>query len=83
MFASNSCQKILDYLHHQLPEYPFEPDLDNLFVQELAEDFSDVDILEEIKAFRWYYNNDPVQKVSNVRIAIRRWVGKAFSRAYS
>ena len=53
------------------------------FVQEMAEDFSEVDILEEIKAFRWYYGNDPAGKVSNFRIAIRRWVSKAYSRAYS
>ena len=83
MFPNNSCQKILEYLHHQVPEYPFEPDLDQAFVQEMAEDFSEVDILEEIKAFRWYYDNDPASKVSNVRISIRRWVGKAYSRAYS
>jgi hypothetical protein len=83
VFATNSCQKILEYLQHQLPEYPFDPDLDQAFVQEMAQDFSDIDILEEIKAFRWYYDNDPVQKVSSVRIAIRRWVGKAYSRAYS
>jgi len=81
--SCNSCQKILDYLQQQLPEYPFEPVLDDLFVRELAQDFSEVDILEEIKAFRWYYDNDPVTKVSNVRIAIRRWVSKAYSRAYS
>lgn len=81
MFANNSCKEILDYLHRQLPEYPFEPDLDQAFVQEMAEDFSEVDILEEIKAFRWYYDNDPASKVSNVRIAIRRWVSKSYRRA--
>ena len=81
--STNSRQKILDYLQQHLPEYPFEPNLDQLFVQELAEDFSDVDILEEIKAFRWYYDNGPVQKVSNIRTAIRRWLSKAYSRTCS
>ena len=83
MLANNSCQKILDYLHHQMPEYPFQPDLDQDFVQEMANDFDEVDILEEIKAFRWYYDNDPAGKVSNFRTAIRRWVNKAYSRGYS
>ena len=81
MFESNSCKEILDYLRHQVPEYPFDPDLDALFVQELAEDFCGVDILEEVKAFRWYYGNDPASKVSNLRVAIRRWVGKSYRRA--
>lgn len=43
---------VLDYLEHQLPGYRFEHRIDLLFVRELLEDFPDVDILEEIKAFR-------------------------------
>ena len=81
MTERNSRQKILDYLQHQMPAYPFDPELDTLFVQEMAEDFCAVDILEEVKAFRWYYANDPASKVSNLRVAIRRWVAKSYQRA--
>ena len=44
----------LEYLEHQLPDYPFEPGVDTPFVEELVADFGDVHILDEIKMFRWY-----------------------------
>ena len=77
---NDPCQAILDYLDRQMPGYPFEPQLDRLFVQEMDRDFPDVDILEQLKAFRWYYDNDPAGKHSNLRLAVRRWVGKAYTR---
>ncbi len=80
MFIENSPQQILDYLQERLPHYPFHPDLDPDFVQELTGDFEDVDILEEIKTFRWYYDNAPVQRFKNIRVALRRWLARAHNR---
>ena len=59
MFFDNSPEKILAYLQEQLPDYPYRADLDAAFIAELAADFPDLDILEEIKSFRWYYDNAP------------------------
>lgn len=69
--------EILAYLKEKIPSYPFKPTIDNDFVDELVHDFRHLEILEEIKAFRWYYDNDPVKKVSNVRLSLRRWLGNA------
>jgi hypothetical protein len=43
-------------------------------------DFDDLDILEETKTFRWYYNNRPVQRFKNVRVGLRRWIANAWTR---
>lgn len=77
MAYENSPQSILDYLQHQLPDYPFDLSLDSPFVDELTADFDSVNILEQIKTFRWYYDNQPVQRLKNVRIALRRWISNA------
>jgi len=69
--------KIIAYLEDRIPSYPFNPKIDNDFVDELVHDFGHLEILEEIKAFRWYYDNDPVEKVSNVRLSLRRWLRNA------
>jgi hypothetical protein len=79
MFFENSAETILDYLQHQLPDYPFDSALDPAFVAELTSDFDDVDILEQIKTFRWYYDNQPVARVKNIRLALRRWISYAHS----
>jgi hypothetical protein len=70
---------ILDYLAHHIPGYPFKPGLDRAFVEELVADFSGIDVLDEIKAFRWYYENEPLTRVRNARVALRRWVANARS----
>lgn len=67
----------LEYLEHQIPDYPFDGRLDKVFVAELADDFPGVDLLEEIKTFRWYYDSDPVARVANPRAALRRWMSSA------
>jgi hypothetical protein len=69
--------EILTYLKNRIPSYPFSDKIDNDFVDELVLDFGHLDILEEIKAFRWYYDNQPVAKVKNVRLSLRRWLGNA------
>ena len=72
---------ILAYLQHSLPGYPYDPDVDHDFVDELVADFPQSDVLEEIKAFRWYHDNQPAARVRNLRLAIRRWIvnGSDFS----
>ena len=75
-----TAEEILAYLKDRIPNYPFKPKIDNDFVEELVLDFGHLEILEEIKAFRWYYDNDPVAKLSNVRLSIRRWLGNARDR---
>jgi len=82
MFFDNSPDQILAYLQEQLPDYPFQVDLDASFVAELAADFPDVDILEEIKTFRWYYDNAPLARVKNIRVALRRWIANANGPRY-
>ncbi len=64
----------LEYLKYQIPNYPFDRRLDNIFVAELLADFPDLDVLEEIKTFRWYHDSDPVARVANPRAALRRWM---------
>jgi hypothetical protein len=65
---------ILHHLRHRLPGYPYDDLIDPDFVDELLHDFPNTDLIEEIKAFRWYHDNDPAARVRNLRIAIRRWV---------
>jgi len=62
------------------PRYPFQPKLDADFVAELITDFQGIDILEEIKAFRWYFDNQPASKVKSLRVALRRWISNAKPR---
>jgi hypothetical protein len=70
----NSASQILGYLREKMPGYPFEPDADKDFVEELLGDFPHVCVLDEIKACRWYYGNRPI---NHVRVAIRRWLVRA------
>lgn len=67
---------ILHYLQHRLPGYPYDDLVDPDFVAELVDDFPNVSVLEEIKTFRWYHDNRPADSVSNLGLAIRRWVVK-------
>jgi len=76
----NEPEQILDYLHRRMPAYPFDPILDAEFVDELIQDFHDLDILEEAKAFRWYYNNRPADRFKNLRLGLRRWIVNAWTR---
>lgn len=63
---------LLIYLKEKLPGYPFQLALDTLFVRELLEDFPDLDVLEEVKTYRWYYDHELNNK--NHRASIRRWM---------
>ncbi len=77
---SNAAKDILQYLQHRLPAYPFDAKLDAAFVEELIADFKPIDILEETKAFRWYYDNEPATRLRNVRLGLRRWIANARRR---
>ena len=71
---------ILDYLQHHLAAYPFDPDLDARFVEELLHDFPHLDVLEQIKAFRWYCDDAPFTGIKKPRLALRRWLANARPR---
>ena len=73
----NAPEILLHYLQYQLPAYPFDLKVDAEFVRELLDDFDHLDLLEETKTFRWYYNNQPVQRLPNVRVGLRRWLANA------
>jgi hypothetical protein len=73
---------ILEYLECQIPNYPFSRRLDKAFVEELLADFPNLDILEEIKIFRWFYDSDPMAHVANPRAALRRWISSPTTRGW-
>ena len=77
----NHSEDIRDYLHRRLPGYPFDSELDTDYVEELVDDFPDINILAEIKAFRWYYNNKPFSGSKQPRVALRRWLENAWPAA--
>lgn len=80
---SNDTECLLTYLHEKMPQYPFDAKLDGDFVAELCQDFEHIDLLEETKAFRWYYDNEPVTRLRNVRLGLRRWIANAYNRKQS
>ena len=69
---------VLLYLRDKLPGYDFQLHLDTEFVRELLVDFPNVDVLEEIKTFRWYYDRELGKK--NLRASIRRWMANTKPR---
>lgn len=69
-------QRILHYLEHRWPDYRFDPQIDPDFVTELIDDSPDLDLLEQIKTMRWYYETPPKKP----RAAIRRWLANARKR---
>ena len=77
---SRRVAQILDYLAHDLPGYSFDPDIDVPFVHELVADFVDLDILEQVKAFRWFHDNAPCARLRNPRLALRRWLARGWTR---
>ena len=71
---ANAAKPILSYLQSNLPSYPYDEKVDTAFVEELVNDFQDVNILDEIKAFRWFHDNDPAKRVRTMRLTLRRWI---------
>jgi hypothetical protein len=67
---------VLEYLE-RFPGYPFDPDVDTDFLSELEDDFPNIDLLEQIKAFRWHYDGNPAKHFKSLRPALRRWLANA------
>jgi hypothetical protein len=68
---------IIAYLAGGITGYPFDPQIDEPFVDELLSDFYDIDILEQLKLLRWYYDNRPLAGARSPRLAVRRWLARA------
>ena len=80
---SKQVAAVLAYLRHRLPAYPFDAQTDQDFVEELVEDFGGVDVLEEIKNFRWFNDSKPVSHLRSVRLVLRRWIANSKKRQAS
>ncbi len=80
LILSPKANELLDYLQHDLTGYPFDPQIDRPFVEELLNDFSHLDLLEEIKILRWYHDNQPFRKQQHPRASLRRWIGRGRRR---
>jgi hypothetical protein len=72
-------EEVLEYLENHFSTYPFNRKLDAVFITELAADFHDVNLLEQVKTFRWYYDDD-LSRVGNPRAALRRWMVRCWDR---
>ena len=70
---SPTARALLDYLEHDLPGYPYDAAIDRPFAEELANDFPHFDLLEQVKLYRWYHDNDPPYR-NHPRAALRRWI---------
>jgi len=44
-------------------------------------DFPGLDVLEEVKTFRWYYDSEPASQAGNPRASLRRWIANVRSRS--
>ena len=76
LVLSPQASALLDYLQHDLTGYPFDPKVDPPFVEELLNDFSHVDVLEEIKILRWYHDDQPFKNQQHPRASVRRWIAR-------
>ncbi len=69
---------LLRYLEEKIPGYPFQEELDRLFVAELLEDFPGLDHLEELKRFRLWLFDTGSGKAQ--RVVLRKWFARAGTR---
>ncbi len=74
-----SADTLIAYLK-RIPGYGFDEHIDVDFAEELLEDFAALDVLEEVKAFRWYHDNRPADHVRSIRLALRRWLARTLTR---
>lgn len=65
-------QTALDELQ-KVPGYPFDPDKDLEFIRELTKDFPNVDPVTEVKRWRTYKKDKPLQPKSKPRLQLRNW----------
>ncbi|MEE9264823.1 MAG: PilZ domain-containing protein [Vicinamibacteria bacterium] len=73
-WTDDAMKDILNYLGHQIPDYPFDRSLDCEFITELMADFPGLDVLEEVKTFRWHSHSEPFSQMGNQRAELRRWI---------
>ena len=69
---------VLEYLQ-RIPGYPYKENVDPPFIEELIQDFPKLSLIDEIKDFRWYYENDPAERIKNIRLGIRRWLTNSWT----
>jgi hypothetical protein len=68
---------LLAYLQ-KIQGYPYDPKIDTEFAEEIIVDFSGaLDILDEIKAFRWYHADRATTSFRTARSSLRRWLNNA------
>lgn len=68
------------HILHELKQvrgYPFNSDRDLEYIRMLVVDFPTLDIREEIKKWRTYKLDKPLEKKSNPRSQLRNWCSKA------
>ncbi len=59
-----------------IPDYPFCEEHDRPLLAEIMRDFLEIDIIDQIKAWRWYRVDNPT-RLKNPRGALRRWMLRA------
>lgn len=79
-WTDDAMRDVLDYLEHQVPDYPFDRRLDCEFITELMADFPGLDVLEETKTFRWGARKEPLSQMDSPRAALRRWIVSSAQR---
>ena len=60
-----------------ITDYPFDEQIDRPLLAVLMKDFPEIDLLEQIKAFRWHYDGNPAKHFKSLRPALRRWLANA------
>lgn len=60
----------------EVPGYPYHETYDRDLLEQIIHDFHDVDIVEQIKAWRWYRVDHQIV-LKNPRSALRRWMLRA------
>jgi hypothetical protein len=74
-FETDYQERLLECLAN-ITGYPFAEEIDRPLLAELMRDFPEVDLLDQLKAWRWYRVDNPT-KLKNPRGALRRWMMRA------
>jgi hypothetical protein len=70
---------ILRYLKNHMPGNPLDITIDLDLVEKLVDDLPHTNLVDEIKAFRWYHNIRPADRVPDLPLAIHRWIAHSSS----
>jgi hypothetical protein len=74
-FESDYQDSLLECLG-AIPGYQVCEPVDRALLEELMRDFPEIDLLEQLKAWRWYRADNPTT-LKNPRSALRRWMMRA------